>query len=219
MAKRTLEEKELHSTKRQCVRSENSDDTAYFVFFDTETDGRGSFRRPFTQTVVQVSWTVTDKAGCPLENFTSFVKGATALDFNPNGWSVEEINENGIEPLEARNKFIEAVNRINKNNGYLVAHNINFDMDAIKSLGVPRSLFKKVFCTKDNTTNICCIPDKRGFKWPKQTELYNFLFPDWQETKQTHDASDDVHMLMENFWECWTRAQSGNPVYSAFLFA
>ena len=184
------------------------------MFFDTETDGRGSFR-PFGQTVVQVSWTLTDLEGSFINQFTSFVKGATALDYNPNNWSLDQINE-GIEPMEARNKFIEAVNLVNANDGFLVAHNIEFDISAMKSLGIPAALFKNTFCTKDKSTNICCIPAKRGFKWPSQMELHKFLFPEREDVEQTHDARDDVNMLMENFFECFRKAKSGDIRYSQF---
>lgn len=235
MAKRQADSEcgENPACKRQCIaeskdanldagtdtanKTETVSDKAFFMFFDTETDGRGSFR-PFRQTVVQVSWAITDETGSKLESFTAFVKGATALDYNPNHWTVEQVNE-GVEPMEARNKFITALNRINKNEGYLVAHNIEFDISAMKSLGIPDELFKKTFCTKDKTTNICCIPAKRGFKWPSQLELHRFLFPDRVDTEQTHDAQDDVQMLRENFTECLRRARLGDARYSAFLVA
>lgn len=190
-------------------------DSAFFLFLDTETDGNGSFREPFSQTVVQVSWTLTDRTGHVLNQFTSFVKGAVHLQFNPNNWTLEQINSEGLTPLEARNRFIEAVNCVNRNDGYVVAHNIEFDMLAMQSLGVPLSLFKKPFCTKTHTTLICCIPTKYGFKWPRQVELYQFLFPD-RATQQSHDAGEDVNMLMENFFECVRRAQNGEPKYFAF---
>ncbi len=214
---------EKKETKRPCPMVvdivDTSFPTAYFLFFDTETDGRGSFRRPFTQIVVQVSWTITDKEGCVLDQFTSFVKGATALDYNPNNWSIELINQDGIEPMEARNKFMKALSWVNRNNGYLVAHNIEFDIDAMQSLGVPNTLFKNTFCTKNTTTNICCLPGKRGFKWPSQLELHRFLFPEKKDVKQTHDARDDVSMLMDNFMECVHRARAGEDArYQAFAF-
>ena len=205
------DQEETKETKRPCVLSTTK---PYFMFFDTETDGRGSFR-PFGQTVVQVSWTLTDLEGSFINQFTSFVKGATALDYNPNNWSLDQINE-GIEPMEARNKFIEAVNLVNANDGFLVAHNIEFDISAMKSLGIPAALFKNTFCTKDKSTNICCIPAKRGFKWPSQMELHKFLFPEREDVEQTHDARDDVNMLMENFFECFRKAKSGDIRYSQF---
>ena len=209
----SLKRKRESSPERDDVEAK---DTAFFLFFDTETDGRGPFR-PFGQTVVQVSWTVTDRNGLQLDTFTSFVKGATSLDYNPNNWSIDQINE-GIEPVVACNKFVEVVTRVNNNNGYLVAHNIDFDISAVKSLGVPASFFKNKFCTKDNTTSICRIPSKRGFKWPSQLELYQFLFPERGDSEQTHDAGDDVRMLIDNFTECMRRARGGDARYEVFLF-
>ena len=70
---------------------------AFFLFFDVETDGHGSFRRPFSQTVVQVSWTVTDRDNNVLDSYTSFVKGATVLKYNPNNWTLDQVNA-GEEP-------------------------------------------------------------------------------------------------------------------------
>lgn len=218
MAKRALETTEESSVKRLCCNTdEEQKSNAFFLFFDTETDGNGSFR-PFGQTVIQVSWTVTDRQGVPLDTFTSFVKGARVLEYNPNNWSLDLINTVGIEPMEARNKFIEVASVVNRNEGYLVAHNIQFDLDAMASLGVPRELYRNTFCTKDHTTLICCLPSKRGFKWPSQLELHHFLFPERaRDAVQTHDATDDVRMLMENFLECLARAQAGDTRYEDFF--
>jgi DNA polymerase III alpha subunit (gram-positive type) len=187
----------------------------YFMFFDIETNGIGSFR-PFEQTVVQVSWTLTDRCNNTIDTYTSFVKGATALEYNPNQWSLEQINA-GEEPALVASKFVEAAQHIVGNGGYLVAHNINFDLSGFESLGVDvKTLvpFNNRFCTMACTTFIVKLPNR---KWPKQQQLKDFLFPT-DSNLQTHDASDDVNVLRRNFFECVRRARGGNPLYKKFRF-
>ena len=186
----------------------------FFLFFDVETDGNGLFR-PFSQKVVQVSWTATDKQNRVIESYTSFVKGATVLKYNPNKWTLEQINS-GEDPSEVCTKFTTIANKITQNMGFLVAHNISFDMDAVKSMGVPVHQFLKRFCTKENTTSICKLPGGRSYKWPTQQQLHQFL--EHPAREQTHDASDDVNMLRENFFECVKRANGNDNLYSKFLF-
>lgn len=223
--KRTLStpsEDVQEETKRPKLEEEK-ETTPFFLFFDTETDGNGSFRNPFTQTVVQVAWSLTDKQGNVLDCYKSFVSGATVLEYNPNAWTLEQINgPDSITPELARDKFMDAVAQVKQNDGYIVAHNLEFDIDAMQSLGVTGLNTVNQFCTKVNTTNICKIPAaygsrfKRNYKWPSQTELNKHLFPDAIEV-QTHDAGDDVAMLRKNFLECMNRCQK-NRDYKKFRF-
>jgi DNA polymerase III alpha subunit (gram-positive type) len=187
----------------------------FFLFFDVETDGHGSFRRPFSQTVVQVSWTVTDRDNNVLDSYTSFVKGATVLKYNPNNWTLDQVNA-GEEPATVAALFTEVATKVTQNKGYLVAHNIEFDLDAMKSIGAPVNKFSRKFCTKVHTTSICRLPGGRPYKWPSQQQLHDFLFPR-NTTLQSHDAQDDVGMLRQNFFECVSRANRGVKPYKPFL--
>ena len=175
------------------------------MFFDTETDGNGTFR-PFGQKVIQVSWTITTFTNRTLETFTTFVRGAAFLKFNPNGFTMDQIDA-GAEPKEVAAAFSEAAERILANKGRFVAHNIDFDFSAIESLGLDVKRFRRRgFCTCQNSRGVCNIKNWRGkgYKLPKMQELYNFLFPE-SPLQQTHTANDDVDMLRACFFECRTR--------------
>jgi DNA polymerase III alpha subunit (gram-positive type) len=209
-------EASVDETKNTALPEEKvTEPEPFFLFFDVETDGQGSFRRPFSQTVVQVSWTVTDRKNNVLDSYTSFVKGASVLKYNPNNWTVEQVNA-GEEPATVASLFTEVATRVIQNKGYLVAHNIEFDLDAMKSIGAPVNKFSRKFCTKVHTTSICRLPGGRPYKWPSQQQLHDFLFPK-NNTVQQHDAQDDVSMLRQNFFECVSRAGRGFKPYKPFL--
>jgi hypothetical protein len=126
--------------------------------------------------------------------------------------------EGGEEPAVVASKFTEIAKTVTQNQGYLVSHNIEFGLDALKSIGVVINQFPQRFCTNPvSTTDICKLPGGRPYKWPTQEQLHNFLFPN-NDILQTHDAGDDVNMLRQNFFECVARAKDKKKGYNRFLF-
>lgn len=52
-----------------------------------------------------------------------------------------------------------------------------------------------------SSTNFCKLPNpsgRKGYKWPKLTELYNVLFE--EEMEDAHDAMGDVTALAKCFF-------------------
>ena len=86
-----------------------------------------------------------------------------------------------------------------------VAHNVNFDMNILRSEVIRAKmplLFGKndkgytgvlnamdLFCTMENGKGITKIPYRGGWKWPKLVELYMCMFG---ETFCAHNALEDV---------------------------
>jgi len=77
----------------------------------------------------------------------------------------------------------------------LIAHNLDFDVSVISAeylrLGLePPFGGKKRICTMLQSVDFCGIAGKRGFKWPKLTQLHQKLFG--SDFEEAHDAGADV---------------------------
>jgi len=84
----------------------------------------------------------------------------------------------------------------------LIAHNIDFDEKIVGAeyirMGLKSALFKVPrVCTMKTTADLCEIPGKYGYKWPRLEELHRFLFK--SDFKDAHDASVDVKACAR----CW----------------
>ena len=68
-------------------------------------------------------------------------------------------------------------------------------------LSIPNRLGdrKEFFCTMRAMTNVVKIPSPRGYKWPKLSEAYRFLFN--RDLEGAHDAMADVRACAEIYFE------------------
>lgn len=87
----------------------------------------------------------------------------------------------------------------------LVAHNLDYDETVLfaefkRCQRMPDVLQKNKFCTMKATTNICKLPGKYGYKWPKLIEAYKQLV-DPKGFEGAHDAMADVRACRELFWK------------------
>jgi len=73
------------------------------------------------------------------------------------------------------------------------AYNRPFDFDFLESRGI--KFPKKLPCPMLLSTNICKIPVKRkkGYKWPKVEEVYDFFFPNNTYVEKHRGADDALH--------------------------
>lgn len=70
------------------------------------------------------------------------------------------------------------------------AYNRSFDVDFLHSRGIK---FPKLLpCPMLVSANICCIPSRRGYKWPKVQEAFDFFYPD-NEYVEKHRGADDAY--------------------------
>lgn len=92
----------------------------------------------------------------------------------------------------------------------LVAHNVDFDLRVLKSemhrAGrgdlIEMIDSKPIVCTMKPATPLCCIPfehGRGGFKYPKLSELYRFLFQ--REMVDAHNSKYDVLQTAQCFFE------------------
>lgn len=181
-----------------------------FLFFDTETTGlpknwKASYKELNNwPRLVQIAWIVADKNGNISEQKNYLVK--------PNDFSIpddatrvhkistQKAFQNGYELeyiLQQFNKSLFAVD-------YIVAHNINFDINVVASelfrFRIDSEIFEKEqICTMERTTNFCKLPGNYGYKFPKLSELHHKLFQTTFE--EAHDASVDIKATYKCFYE------------------
>ena len=170
------------------------------LIFDTETTGMVNHKTPdhtvqphpvqlacilVQDTKILSMASIIINPGVPVESAAAAIHGITQ----------EVIEEVGMPLKAATGLFLNFLNRADR----IVAHNIDFDLiiteamlyrtladyDMDKFRAVPR------VCTMQSTTDICRIPGKFGYKWPKLDEAYRKLV-DPAGFKGAHDALSDV---------------------------
>jgi len=114
---------------------------------------------------------------------------------NVHGILPETVTKLGISLRAAVGIFINFLNKADR----IVAHSVDFDIVITEAM-IYRTLadydidkFRQVprVCTMLSSTDICKIPGKYGYKWPKLEEAYKILV-DPAGFKGAHDDLNDV---------------------------
>ena len=184
---------------------------SYFVFMDCETTGLPrNYKAPASDVgnwprIVQIAWVLADESGKEEEarghiiQPSGFTIPARATEVH--GIDTERAMREGIELEEALDKFVAAVR---KPNVVLVAHNISFDLgcigaEFIRITGADPLDEPLKFCTMLESTNICKLPGRYGYKWPSLAELHSYLFK--EPLEDAHEALADVRACARCFFE------------------
>lgn len=154
--------------------------------------------------VIQLAWQVCNMQGEVISENKHLI--------TPNGWTIPKEKfwiDNGYStesnlakgiPMET---ILPSFLKDYEGSEYMIAHNIAFDypvlgaellrynMRANKSL--PR------LCTMQSSIDLCRLPGKFGFKFPKLEELHHFLFNEGFDG--AHDAMADVNACRRCFFE------------------
>lgn len=178
----------------------------YFLFFDFETSGLGDFKK---QKAIQLAWIISNKDFEIIHKKSYWINNQTKINTNfHKDISVEFLNKHGENIESVLIEFFEDVLDIIKNNGKLIAHNLEFDINIlyneVNNVDIKNYPSKKeleenyCLCSKNLTQNICKLtPLIRGnYKYPKLVELYNYLFHKEPEIK-LHNAINDTFILYE----------------------
>lgn len=177
------------------------------LFFDTETTGVVNFKlpadHPSQPDLVQLAAELHDE--------NKQIRASMNVIIKPEGWEIPEgaSNIHGIT-TEYAHKYgvplveaLEIFERLVGLSDLVVAHNINFDMTVLRAANSRKSVESTLhatpsFCTMQMATNICKIPGKYGFKWPKLEEAHRHFTG--EDFDGAHDALVDVKACSRVFY-------------------
>ena len=114
----------------------------------------------------------------------------------------EEAVQNGISLRNVLQSFIKDCNQVD----YIVAHNASFDTNVILAAcyrtknNVSFLKDKKTICTMKSTTDLCKLPGKYGYKYPKLEELFIYLFKCGPNTT-LHNSLEDARVTLNCYKE------------------
>lgn len=179
------------------------------LIFDTETTGLINWKAPLTDNtqprLVQLGLIICEDDG-KIKKEKSLVVKPEGYIIPPNmvhGITHEFALEKGVTMTEALLAIRNAMTLCDLH----IAHNYVFDrailLGEFRRAKLDESNFSKdSFCTMLNTTNICCIPKKngkKGNKWPKLEEAYEYFFGEKMEG--AHDALADCRAAHRIYFE------------------
>ena len=178
------------------------------LFLDTETTGLPTnWKAPYDQWPRMVSLAYSLE-GVPFPEEGEFI-------IKPDGYEIplEASNIHGITTEEANAKgqdlhlVLIKLEVMLQLADLVVFHNSSFDTGIISGEQIragwkPEELIyksKKLFCTKQQSTNICKIPNvgRGGYKWPSLAELCAFC---GVENQTAHNALSDVIATKECYF-------------------
>lgn len=183
--------------------------------FDTETTGKSDFKAsynaPQQPNLVQLGYKVYEPNTKEVVFEIGHLVNSTVLDGwsgieegaqNVHGISEEMIREYGWHPSDSISLFQRWLNR----SRLAVAHNKSFDIMIMQCAafraGWNPDLFADMatFCTMMTTTNICKIPNAKGYgnKWPTLAEALKFFTG--RDIDGAHNALVDVNACGDIFW-------------------
>lgn len=170
------------------------------LVFDTETTDLPKFKSPphdpAQPHITQLAAILYDSSWRQVGslNFLIRLNGATinSVAAELTGITDEMCNKYGIPLEDALNRFLDFVDVAE----VCVAHNFAFDklLTEIAAHRCARPPIwhenRRTCCTMLKYTNVCRLPGKFGFKWPKLQEVHKHLFG--TEFESAHDALADV---------------------------
>lgn len=177
------------------------------LIFDTETTGLPKSRDPVGKKpnnwphLVSISWVILDSETNKVVKERNYI-------IKPN-WAipVESTQIHGITTEHAmlygqdlRNVMLEF---INEPCDMMVAHNMEFDISVVINAFMWDlnleflPIRPKQICTMKLSRELCMIPGKYGYKYPKLKELYYHAFKKMPDETKLHNSLYDVLVLTE----------------------
>ena len=177
------------------------------LVFDTETTGLPKYRLPAKQQannwphIVSISWMLlNDNELISSRSFVIKPRWTSPPESIAIHGITQEYAEKYGEELEyVLNEFIA------ERYDVLVAHNLNFDENVLVN-ALYWDLGRKTFnefpgrkrCSMELSKDLCKLPGRyQGYKPPKLSELYYYVFRRYPDSKQLHNSLYDVEILVE----------------------
>jgi DNA polymerase-3 subunit epsilon len=184
-----------------------------YLFIDTETTGLPkNWKAPVSEVdnwprIIQVAWIVTDEYG-QLQSEKDYLIYPEGFSIPSNASEVHGITDeiakkNGVNlktVLLELNGYISSAS-------YVIAHNIDFDLNVIgaefQRCNLKTVLFeKKKICTMLLSTDYCALANKYtefSYNWPTLSELHYKLFE--EVITESHNALIDIKATLRCFWK------------------
>jgi DNA polymerase-3 subunit epsilon len=155
--------------------------------------------------VVQLGWMLFSERGSMVMQREWIIK--------PEGYVIPEeatavhgiTNEQAKQGAELQEVLCELSNHI-ATADTVVCHNAAFDLPIIQAEFYRAFLFGcdmfanlKQVCTMRTATPLCKLPGPYGYKWPKLTELHQYLFGCGYDGE--HSALSDARATARCYWE------------------
>jgi DNA polymerase III subunit epsilon len=195
------------------------------LLFDTETNGLpAAWNVPYTYVenwprIIQMAWQVYDiDTGTCLQRVSTLIKPDPRMIWDT---KAAEIHRIPYKSLKTHGVSIQtAIGWFRSDcaeSDLIVAHNLKFDKatlwaECIRLVNVgagdlepTRWWPKRELCAMLASTDICRLPSKKqsigqnSYKWPRLSELFQYLFPDEKLPTNLHDAGEDVTCLSRCF--------------------
>jgi len=168
--------------------------------FKKNTSPREYWKYPY---IVQIAWAFGETNKSYIIKPDNYLIGPESTKIH--GITTEYALLKGAPIIDVLHEFKKDLKGVKK----IICHNIDFDIPVLLancyrhqfSIDV---LQKEAFCTMKYMTNICKLPGKYGYKYPKLIELYEFLFHKKPECRM-HDALNDVIITIECYREICKR--------------
>lgn len=176
------------------------------VLFDTETTGLPKTRLPATRGpnnwphMVSIAWIVMEDEIMIKERYAVIKPKWTipADSIAIHGVTQEIANEKGEEIDKVIKEFLD------ESPDLMIAHNMNFDFNVLINailwdVGINYPKVPKQFCTMESMKGVCKLPSqyRGGYKPPKLSELYEFVFNKKPAAGQLHNSLYDTQILKE----------------------
>ena len=176
------------------------------MFFDTETTGLPRCRDQAYKApgnwphIVSIAWIVLDSELHIQKKEYFIIKPQWEIppeSIKIHGITYEQAMKEGHDLKEVLDKFwIDAKDKP------LIAHNLDFDLNVLVNaelwdLGRKYPPLNKTYCTMELTRNILKLPGNYGYKNPKLSELFEFIFK--KKPTGLHNSLKDTELLVEIF--------------------
>ena len=194
-----------------------------YLFFDTETTGFPVKGAPCSDEkqphLVQIAAILYDEKFNEIANVSEIIYPEALIFGQEQSWIIPEsaakihriTQARAVEHGKNIHKVLNQFDEMLQSSKMLIAHNIDFDLKILKiaytRIGLDLNLPENLFCTMKSTTDICKIPNNRGwggYKWPNLSELHTFLFS--ESFDGAHDALVDVKATARCFIELKNRS-------------
>jgi DNA polymerase III epsilon subunit-like protein len=168
------------------------------LVFDVETTGLPKSRYLTPKNVddwphiVQIAWILNDEEKMFYVKPDNYIIPEESTKIH--GITTDFADKNGLPIKQVLDIFEQDCNQAD----ILVAHNADFDKNVILAScyrNKRNSLFlldKKIYCTMKSNVEVCKLPGKYGYKYPRLEELYYFLFK--KKPTKLHDALVDCRI-------------------------